>query len=86
MQQRESAHVLIVLTLHYKLKDMLEKSQKFLLVLDDVWFQESYNETEWEQLVAPLISQQGGSKLLITSRRDTLPAALCCKQVIRLGR
>jgi Leucine-rich repeat (LRR) protein len=71
-------------TLHCRLRDILQNSQKFLLVLDDVWFKESDNETEWQQLLAPLISEDVGSKVLITSRRDTLPAALCCKQVIRL--
>ncbi|KAJ1285709.1 hypothetical protein BS78_03G297700 [Paspalum vaginatum] len=72
-------------TLHYKLRDTLQNSQRFLLVLDDIWFQESDNETDWERFLAPLFSQKAGSKVLITSRRDTLPSALCCKQVIRLG-
>ncbi|KAG2558749.1 hypothetical protein PVAP13_8NG343600 [Panicum virgatum] len=71
-------------TLHCKLRDILKMSKKFLLVLDDVWFEDSDNVTDWEQLLAPLISQQAGSKVLITSRRDTFPAALRCKQVIPL--
>ncbi|WVZ68593.1 hypothetical protein U9M48_017517 [Paspalum notatum var. saurae] len=73
-------------TLHYKLRDILQNSQRFLLVLDDIWFHESDNETDWERFLAPLFSQKAGSKVLITSRRDTLPSALCCKQVIRLGK
>ncbi|TVU34882.1 hypothetical protein EJB05_16737, partial [Eragrostis curvula] len=31
------------------------------------------------------IGQKTGSKVLITSRRDVLPAALCCKEVVPLG-
>jgi hypothetical protein len=39
---------------------------------------------EWDQLLAPLVSQQNGSKVLVTSRRDTFPAALCCEKALRL--
>jgi hypothetical protein len=68
-------------TLQCILRKKLQKSQKFLLVLDDVWFDGSNSETEWQQFLAPLVSMQAGSKVLVTSRKNTFPAALCCKYV-----
>ncbi|KAF7105341.1 hypothetical protein CFC21_106162 [Triticum aestivum] len=70
-------------TLQCILRDILEKSKRFLLVLDDVWFEKNNNE-DWEQLLAPLVSRHTGSKVLVTSRSETLPTALYCKEIIIL--
>jgi hypothetical protein len=48
-----------------------------------MWFEGYSKEREWDLLLEPLVSQEG-SKILITSRRDTFPTALCCGEVVRL--
>ncbi|KAF0922728.1 hypothetical protein E2562_001120 [Oryza meyeriana var. granulata] len=49
--------------------EVLVRSKRFLLVLDDVWNDEGKNELEnkdlWKQVLAPLGSAASGSKILI---------------------
>ncbi|KAD6453259.1 hypothetical protein E3N88_07964 [Mikania micrantha] len=54
--------------LHEALRDYV-RGKRFLLVLDDVWF-ESY--TDWQNLVEPLFTCAPESKIVITTRKDQL--------------
>ncbi|KAL0921643.1 hypothetical protein M5K25_008737 [Dendrobium thyrsiflorum] len=59
-------------------------SKRFLLVLDDVWEEEEEEErdkSKWENVLAPLTSGGFGSKILVTTRTDSI--ALMFAKVIR---
>ncbi|KAI0519577.1 hypothetical protein KFK09_007028 [Dendrobium nobile] len=67
------------------LQGRLEKevmSKRFLLVLDDIWEEdEEKDKGKWEALLAPLASGGFGSKILITTRTDSV--ALMFAKVIK---
>ncbi|KAH0463571.1 hypothetical protein IEQ34_008153 [Dendrobium chrysotoxum] len=57
-------------------------SKKFLLVLDDIWEEdEEKDKSKWEDVLAPLASGGFGSKILITTRTDSV--ALMFANVIK---
>ncbi|KAH0461823.1 hypothetical protein IEQ34_009398 [Dendrobium chrysotoxum] len=57
-------------------------SKKFLLVLDDIWEEdEEKDKSKWEDVLAPLASGGFGSKILITTRADSV--ALMFAKVIK---
>ncbi|KAI0514095.1 hypothetical protein KFK09_010129 [Dendrobium nobile] len=48
-------------------------SKKFLLVLDDIWEEdEEKDKSKWEDVLAPLASGGFGSKILVTTRTDSV--------------
>ncbi|CAN6203502.1 unnamed protein product [Urochloa humidicola] len=53
-----------------KILSEILKPLKFLLVLDDVW--EDTNETQWEKLFTPLREGKSGSKILLTTRMQSV--------------
>ncbi|KAG8048989.1 hypothetical protein GUJ93_ZPchr0009g1091 [Zizania palustris] len=55
--------------LQQKLKQEL-RSVKFFLVLDDVW--EDKKKKEWETIFAPLRKAESGSKILVTTRMQSV--------------
>ncbi|XP_028550857.1 putative disease resistance protein RGA3 [Dendrobium catenatum] len=57
-------------------------SKKFLLVLDDIWEEdEEKDKSKWENVLAPLASGGFGSKILVTTRTDSI--ALMFAKVIK---
>ncbi|KAI0514115.1 hypothetical protein KFK09_010149 [Dendrobium nobile] len=57
-------------------------SKKFLLVLDDIWEEdEEKDKSKWEDVLAPLASGRFGSKILLTTRTDSV--ALMFAKVIK---
>ncbi|KAI0510452.1 hypothetical protein KFK09_011054 [Dendrobium nobile] len=56
---------------HESLKNEV-MSKKFLLVLDDIWEEEKRDQSKWENVLAPLASGGFGSKILVTTRTDSV--------------
>ncbi|KAL0920190.1 hypothetical protein M5K25_009310 [Dendrobium thyrsiflorum] len=57
-------------------------SKKFLLVLDDIWEEgEEKDKSKWEDVLAPLASGGFGSKIMVTTRTDSV--ALMFAKVIK---
>ncbi|KAI0514123.1 hypothetical protein KFK09_010157 [Dendrobium nobile] len=60
-----------LVALQGKLKEVMSK--KFLLVLDDIWEEdEEKDKSKWEDVLAPLASGGFGSKILVTTRTDSV--------------
>ncbi|KAJ9685851.1 hypothetical protein PVL29_017787 [Vitis rotundifolia] len=57
--------------LQRQLKDHIG-NKKFLLVLDDVWDVESLDWESWDRLRTPLDAAAQGSKIVVTSRSETV--------------
>ncbi|XP_020691537.1 putative disease resistance protein RGA3 [Dendrobium catenatum] len=65
-----------------RLLDEEVMSKKFLLVLDDIWEEdEEKDKSKWEDVLAPLASGGFGSKILVTTRTDSV--ALMFAKVIK---
>lgn len=60
------------------------KSKKILVVMDDIWWDETMNELKWEQFVAPLASMKRGSRILVTSRNEKMPRVLLPQKIMPL--
>ena len=61
-------------------------NKKFLLVLDDIWDVESLNWESWERLQAPLLWAAQGSKIVVTSRDDSVANTMGAIRTHRLGK
>ncbi|XP_078150744.1 disease resistance protein RGA2-like [Carex rostrata] len=59
-------------------------SKKILVMMDDVWWDETMNEQKWEQFVGPLARVKRGSKILVTSRTENMPCALLPQKIMPL--
>ncbi|KAJ1279235.1 hypothetical protein BS78_04G139700, partial [Paspalum vaginatum] len=66
---RQQINIVDLNALHNELKEKLS-SQTFLLVLDDVWNDDRLDD--WEKLVRPLRYRKKGSKILLTTRMQSV--------------
>lgn len=59
-------------------------NKKFLLVLDDVWYDENCGEhiniERWRELIAPMENALAGSKILVTTRMELVAKMLDCSR------
>ncbi|KAH0463572.1 hypothetical protein IEQ34_008154 [Dendrobium chrysotoxum] len=70
--KKERPHLDTLKALHDSLEEEV-KSKKFLLVLDDVWEEEEERDkSKWGNVLAPLASGGFGSKILVTTRTDSV--------------
>ncbi|XP_059598005.1 putative disease resistance RPP13-like protein 1 [Vitis vinifera] len=70
--------------LQRRLKDNLG-NKKFLLVLDDVWDVESLDWESWDRLRTPLLAAAQGSKIVVTSRSETVAKVMRAIHTHQLG-
>ncbi|KAJ9685869.1 hypothetical protein PVL29_017799 [Vitis rotundifolia] len=70
--------------LQRQLKDNLG-NKKFLLVLDDVWDVESLDWESWDRLRTPLHAAAQGSKIVVTSRSETVAKVMRAIHTHQLG-
>ncbi|XP_059597437.1 putative disease resistance RPP13-like protein 1 isoform X2 [Vitis vinifera] len=70
--------------LQRQLKDNLG-NKKFLLVLDDVWDVESLHWESWDRLRTPLHAAAQGSKIVVTSRSETVAKVMRAIHTHQLG-
>ncbi|KAL0920752.1 hypothetical protein M5K25_009917 [Dendrobium thyrsiflorum] len=59
------------------------KYNKFLLVLDEIWDEEERDRSKWKKVLAPLSYGSLGSKILVTTRMDSV--ALMIAKVDNIG-
>ncbi|KAL6311752.1 hypothetical protein AAG906_022957 [Vitis piasezkii] len=67
-----------------QLKDNLG-NKKFLLVLDDVWDVKSLDWESWDRLRTPLHAAAQGSKIVVTSRSETVAKVMRAIHTHQLG-
>uniref|UniRef100_A0A0D9ZY59 NB-ARC domain-containing protein n=1 Tax=Oryza glumipatula TaxID=40148 RepID=A0A0D9ZY59_9ORYZ len=62
--------------LQYKLTEILQKKERVLLVLDDIWLNKSQDAQEWDLLLAPILSShKGATKVLALFKHHAFSGA-----------
>ncbi|XP_028550829.1 putative disease resistance protein RGA4 [Dendrobium catenatum] len=78
--KNERIHLETLDTLQNNLRTEI-MSKKFLLILDDIWEEEKQDISKWEKVLAPLAYGKIGSRILVTTRMDSV--AMMIAKVIK---